>query len=81
MDSFDQMALKLMAESKYKAPEHKIPLADYEAFCREYIFDNLRGVSFGVAFCKKFEVNDLVLLVLKTVDGAKLHISDSRYIV
>ena len=39
----------------------KISKKQYETFCKEYIFDQIKGMKFGKAFCEKFDINDNVL--------------------
>jgi len=31
---------------------------EYESFCKEYIFNKLKGETFGSAFCKRFNIED-----------------------
>ena len=38
------------------SPKYKISKSDYEIFCKEYIFEHIRGIKFGKAFCKKFDI-------------------------
>lgn len=52
---------------------------DYQNFCDEYIFDSLKGVSFGNAFCERFGINDNMLSTLSD-DGAKFLIENLGYI-
>jgi hypothetical protein len=40
------------------SPRYKISKFDYEIFCKEYIFEHIRGVKFGKAFCKKFNISE-----------------------
>ena len=54
---------------------------DYEVFCNEYIFDQLRGVKFAAAFCKRFSINDLALSILQDNDNAKSLIESLGYVV
>lgn len=34
---------------------------EYEVFCKEYMFAQLKGIKFGKAFCEKFQINNMVL--------------------
>jgi hypothetical protein len=52
---------------------------DYENFCKEFIFEKLRGKKFGEAFCQKFDFNDLSLKNLSD-QTAKFHIEKFGYI-
>lgn len=53
---------------------------DYEIFCKEFVFDTLRGESFGEAFCKRFGVEDSAISILKTEGFAKELIEKLGYI-
>lgn len=52
---------------------------DYELFCKEYIFDNLKGKSFGQAFCERFQIQDHLINNVSN-DTAKFHIEMLGYI-
>lgn len=52
---------------------------DYEEFCKEYVFEKIKGKSFGEAFCERFNFNDIFLKNL-TDDTAKHHIEILGYI-
>lgn len=34
---------------------------DYKIFCREFIFEKIKGKKFGVAFCEKFNILSTVV--------------------
>ena len=36
----------------------KISRKEYEDFCKEYVFEQLKGIKFGDAFCDRFGVHD-----------------------
>ena len=52
----------------------------YEEFCKEYVFDQLRGVKFAEAFCKRFDITDSALSILQDNDNAKSLIESLGYI-
>lgn len=52
---------------------------EYELFCKEFVFDKIKGKTFGFAFCEKFELNDTFLKNLSD-DTAKYHIETLGYI-
>lgn len=52
---------------------------DYEIFCREFIFEKIKGKTFGSAFCERFGLNDTFLKNLSD-DTAKYHIEQLGYI-
>lgn len=53
---------------------------DYEVFCKEFVFDRLRGTNFGVAFCKRFGILDTALLLNRNDENTKQYIKDVGYI-
>lgn len=52
---------------------------EYEIFCKEYVFDSIKGIRFGEAFCKRFDINDSMLSKFSN-DLAKFHIEKLGYI-
>lgn len=52
----------------------------YDKFCNEYIFQAIKGESFGIAFCKKFNMIDYILLLSKNTNDAQRYISTTQYI-
>lgn len=52
---------------------------EYEIFCKEFVFEKIKGQTFGYAFCKKFDLNDTFLKDLSD-DTAKYHIEKLGYI-
>lgn len=52
---------------------------EYKIFCNEFVFDKLKGQSFGESFCKKFGFNDTFLKNLSD-ETAKNHIELLGYI-
>lgn len=57
----------------------KISKSDYEIFCKEFLFETLRGKTFGAAFCERFGFNDIFLKALSN-ETAKHHIEKLGYI-
>ena len=52
---------------------------EYEVFCKEFVFEKLKGKSFGSAFCEKFNIDDYYLTRYSD-DTAKYHIEKLGYI-
>lgn len=52
-------------------PTAQISKQEYEVFQREYIFDQIRGLKYGKAFCERFHVKDSVISRLIDEDLAK----------
>lgn len=58
-----------------------INTAQWQRFCHGYLFDEIRGKTFGQAFCDKFDVNDWHLLyTLRDEEQSKQYILRSGYI-
>lgn len=55
---------------------------EFDAFCKEYIFDIIKGDSFGVSFCKRFGIIDYLLLYTykNDYDRAVQHIIKTGYL-
>lgn len=58
MGAFDSMVLHL---ASVRTTEQKVSRVDYDNFCKEFVFDQLKGKSFGAAFCERFNIVDYVL--------------------
>ena len=52
---------------------------DYEIFRKEYMFEKLKGKTFGQAFCERFDVDDYFLKNLSD-KTARYHIEKLGYI-
>ncbi len=52
---------------------------EYDSFCNEFVFNKLKGETFGKAFCNKFGFNDVFLKGLPD-HTAKFHIEKLGYI-
>ena len=68
-------ALEKLTNNKHK----KISRKDYEIFCKEFVFDKIKGKSFGESFCERFDFNGTFLKNLSDV-AAKDHIETLGYI-
>ena len=73
-------AFSSMVSFLNNTPKPEISIDDYQVFCKEYIFDQLRGKRFGQAFCERFDiVNDIVVHRLIDEDIAR-EIIEENYI-
>lgn len=81
MNSFESMTAILRSlEDLDRAKQKKtVSKSDYELFCKEYMFEQLKGVRFGEAFCKRFKIDD-ALINMNSNDTAKFHIESLGYI-
>ena len=59
---------------------YSIPKTDYEQFCQKYIFEKLKGITFGKAFCRRFNLTDIVLLAMTSQTEAEKYIENCKYI-
>ena len=57
----------------------QISKKQYELFCKEFVFDKLKGIGFAESFCKKFKFNETFLKNLSD-ETAKCHIEMLGYI-
>lgn len=53
--------------------------AEYDAFLKEFLFEKLKGKTFGAAFCERFGFNDIFLKGLSD-ETARSHIEILGYI-
>lgn len=47
---------------------------EFDKFYKEYLFDQLKDLSLGEAFCKKFNEENYVLQIIDNNEFAKKHI-------
>lgn len=71
MNSFEYMVQSL---NQVKNAGQMINKDEYEIFCKEYIFERLKGFSFGNSFCKRFDIVDYLISNVSDDSTAKLHI-------
>jgi len=57
----------------------QISKKQYDLFCKEFVFEKLKGIGFAESFCKKFKLNDTFLKNLSD-ETAKYHIEMLGYI-
>ena len=73
MNAFNHMASFLN-----RTTNKLISKQEYEVFCKEYIFDQIKGKRFGQAFCERFDiVNDMVMQLLIDEDIAREMIEEN----
>ena len=73
MNSFNHMVSFLDT-----LPKQQRSKQEYEIFCKEYIFDQLKGKRFGQAFCERFDIaNDMVVNRLIDEDIAREMIEEN----
>lgn len=68
-------ALDSLTNNKNK----KVSRSDYDYFCKEFVFEKIKGKSFGEAFCERFDFNSTFLRGLSD-NFAKDHIETLGYI-
>lgn len=77
MNSFELMACVLGRNNPTQAKT--ISKQDYELFRKEYIFDQLKGLKYGKAFCERFQIDDPVISRLIDTDIA-IDLIEENYI-
>jgi hypothetical protein len=70
---FDNMVKQLEVQTLSKTHNLKITQQEFDDFCKEYIFEQLKGISLGYAFCEKYNESNFVLSILPN-ESAKKHI-------
>jgi hypothetical protein len=61
------------------AKKNTVTRQQYQEFLKEHIFDAIKGISIGIAFCEKFDIQDLLLSMRVSDELARQHI-ESFYI-
>lgn len=63
MTSFSNTVDGLISFQKNRVqPKLKITKAEYELFLQEYVFECIKGLNIGQAFCKKYKITDFILI-------------------
>ena len=73
---FDSMIHNLTVE----CTRENVSWAEYEIFCKEFIFDKLRGIRFGKAFCDRFDITNFILPQLSD-ESARDYIEKQGFVV
>ncbi len=60
MNQFETHSLMSMANLLSKAKKTVTP-EQYEQFKKEFVFEKLKGLTLGQAFCEKFDIEDYML--------------------
>jgi len=68
---FDQMIAQLTTD---KASNTMVSEADWQIFCKEYIFEKLKGETLGSAFCKRFGIENWLISNMTDDNLSRLHI-------
>jgi hypothetical protein len=79
MNQFHSQVMNAMAGMLSKAKK-TITREEYEYFKHEFVFDKLRGLTLGQAFCEKFEISDYMLSNIKSDEEAIFLIENLGYI-
>ena len=70
---FSSMVKQLELQTLGKNTNFKISKKEFENFQKEYIFEQIKGIKMGQAFCNKYKVLNHILEMLSN-DSAKDHI-------
>ncbi len=79
MNHFHSQVMNAMAGMLSKAKK-TITKEQYDQFKNEFVFDKLRGLTLGQAFCEKFKINDYMLSNIKSDEEAIFLIENLGYI-
>lgn len=80
MNPFDHMVTHLSSDAFKDTDFKSISKSDYDLFCKEYVFESLKGINFGTAFQKRFGVRDRVLGMFSKQDDTMAHITYCGYV-
>lgn len=72
-------SLRHWSKLKTKEPLKTISKKEYEKFCKDFIFEKLKGVSFGKAFCDRFDFDHFIIESLPD-ESAKGFIEKHGYV-
>lgn len=70
---------KILDECLTTNHKKQITKQEYELFCKEFVFEKLKGKKFGESFCEKFGYNNFMLKDF-TDDTAKRVIKNMGYV-
>jgi len=59
--SMEQSLTGIIDQIHHKICQPKITQSQYEDWCRGFVFDGLRNLSYGQSFCRRFGIQDHVL--------------------
>ena len=79
MNAFGHMVNTLSSDAYKDNDFTPINKNEYAIFCKEYIFEKLKGVRFSTAFQKRFGVRDRVLSMFSEQVDAMKHVE--RYYI
>ena len=80
MNTFDHMITNLCITA-YKDNDFKsVTKKEYNEFCKEYVFEKLKGINFGTAFQKRFGARDRILSMFSKQEDAMSHITYCGYV-
>ena len=68
---FAQMIAQVTADN---ASNTMVSEADWQIFCKEYIFEKLKGDTLGSAFCKRFGIENWLISNMIDDNHTMLHI-------
>ena len=68
---FDQMIAQITTD---KVSNTMVSEVDWEIFCKEYIFEKLKGETLGSAFCKRFGIENWLISNMIDDNYTRLHI-------
>jgi hypothetical protein len=72
MNAFDHIVKQIQKPTLHH--DTFISRGEYDVFCKEFIFDKLRGMTFGQSFCKRFNIHDTVLDLITDEEYTREHI-------
>lgn len=77
MNLAEQIVSYSFNASQYK---NAVSVTEFENFCKEFLFEQIKGNNFGYAFCKKFNIEDIFLKKITSEVFAKERIKQCEYV-
>lgn len=79
MNHFHAQVMNAMAGMLSKAKK-TVTQKQFDEFKYEFVFDKLKGMTMGQAFCKKFGINDYMLSSITNDEESEFLIKNLGYI-
>lgn len=80
MNAFGHMISHLSSDAFKDNDFTPVSKDEYVLFCKEYVFEKLKGINFGTAFSKRFSCRDRVLSMFRDQEDTMKHIEYCGYV-
>lgn len=80
MNKFQVDVMNAMVNMLGTKAKKTVTQAQYDKFKHEFVFDKLKGLTLGQAFCEKFEIRDYMLSSITNDEESEFLIKNLGYI-